>query len=188
MTHNQGKSHDVSTKTFQPKTLFPVFNNILTGPHHSTFLHPSLVRAVTVQLGTSVSDRLGIIHVHHKALELSQPSLSCVHLQSVLHSLSPDSFTCLEEKLRDQWRCSWRLALMLPLLQIFLTYLLTGFPPQRQSLEVIFVLLRALDRTWLKGKLPIKWSRVLDLTHHHFQISKEEPHPWELEKGKVIAL
>lgn len=70
----------------------------------------------------------------------------------------------------------------------FLTYLLTGFPSQRHSLEVIFVLLRALDRTWLKGKLPIKWSGVLDLTHHHSQISKEEPHPWELEKGKVIAL
>lgn len=127
MTHNQGKSHDVSTKTFQPKTLFPMFNNILTGPHHSTFLHLSLVRAVTVQLGTSVSDRLGIIHVHHKALELSQPSLSCVHLQSVLHSLSPDSFTCLEEKLRDQWRCSWRLPLMLPLLQIFSRTTLLAF-------------------------------------------------------------
>lgn len=59
----------------------------------------------------------------------------------------------------------------------FLTYLFTGFPPQRQSPGVIFVLLRALDSVWLKGSSQLSGVATLDFTHHHSQVSIEEPHP-----------
>ena len=70
----------------------------------------------------------------------------------------------------------------------FLTYLLTDFPHQRQSSGVIFFLPRALDSVWLRGSSQLRGVAALDLTHHHSQVSTEEPHPWELEKGKVPAL
>lgn len=59
----------------------------------------------------------------------------------------------------------------------FLTFLLTGFPPQRPSPGVIFVLPHALDSVWLKGSSQLSGVAALDLTHHHSQVSTEEPHP-----------
>lgn len=168
-----------------------MLNNTLTGAHHSAFLHPSLVRVVTVQLGTSISDRLGITHVHHEALELSQPSLSCVHLHSLLHSLSPDSFTCLEEKLRDQ-RSRERFTMLTEApsctasIQTFSRIFLLAFHLKDNLQEA--PLFFPLPWTWLKGSSQLSGVAALDLTHHHSQICKEEPHPWELEKGTVLAL
>lgn len=64
-------------------------------------------------------------------------------------------------------------------------YFFTSFPPQRQSLGAIFVL-GALNV--LKGSCQLSGVAALDLIHHHCQISREEPHPWALEEGKVPAL